>query len=120
MPPNPSSTPPPVSAEPKSAAIPPSTPPLALPSTPLNSPQCSQQAAHIEERNQRIIGSPEQCRVPSAPSCPITFDGQTYHNLPTDLAARLAAAPPIPPVTRHSRRPTLAPVSFYVFMFFDT
>jgi hypothetical protein len=110
MPPNPPSTPPPISAEPESAAIPPSTPPFALPSTPLTSPQLSQQAAHLEERNQRIIGSPEQRRIPTAPPQPVVFNGQTYHHLPSNLAAQLAALPPIPPMrVRHSAR---APVSF--------
>jgi hypothetical protein len=97
MPPNPPSTPPPVSAKPESASIPPSTPPSALPSTPLTSPQLSQQAARLEERNQCIIGSPEQRRVPSIPSRPITFEGCTFHHLPADLAAQVVAAPVIPP-----------------------
>jgi hypothetical protein len=115
MPPNPPSTPPPVSAKPESAPIPPSTPPSALPSTPLTSPQLSQQAARLEERNQRIIGSPEQRRVPSIPSRPITFEGRTFHHLPADLAAQVVAAPVIPP--RRIRHSTRAPVCFRYFCF---
>jgi hypothetical protein len=118
MPPNPPSTPPPTSVEPESAAIPPSTPPSALLSTPLTSPQLSQQAARLEERNQRIIGSPEQRRIPTAPPGPVTFNGQTFHHLPSNLAAQLAALPPIP--NRRLRRSTHAPVSFrFRSLYFD-
>jgi hypothetical protein len=93
-------------------ATPPSTPPPSLPSvevTPPTSPQLAQQAAHHEEHNLHTIGSPEQCRTPAIPSAPgpsalATLDGQIYHHLPANLAAQLAALPPMP--TRHLRQPT--------------
>jgi hypothetical protein len=94
-------------------STPPSTPPPALfsagailttpppPSaTPLTSPQLAQQAARDEERNLRIMGSPEQRRTPTVPSIPTstlaTYGGRTYHHLPANLAAQLAALPPMP------------------------
>jgi hypothetical protein len=96
-----------------SPSTPPSTPPpapfsaeaiLATPpppsETPPTSPQLAQQAACHEEHNLCIMGSPEQRRTPTVPvastSTLATYGGQTYHHLPANLAAQLAALPPMP------------------------
>jgi len=75
-------------------------------STPPTSPQRSQAAGRHTERANRIMGSPEQRRTPAAPLAPsatavpppsnqsrgpVTFGGQTYHNLPPHLVAQMAA-----------------------------
>ena len=94
-------------------------------STPPTSPQRSQAAGRHAERASRTLGSPEQRRTPAGPSEPsaaaaapslplrepVTFQGQTYSNLPTDLVARLASLPPLPSAPQH-RRPSSA-VSFH-------
>ena len=92
-------------------ATPSSTPPPP-PSPPPTSPQLHQQASHYQEHNQRVMGSPEQHRVPATSSYststhqPSIFNGQVFCYLPAHLAAQLAALPPIPQNSRHS---TLAP-----------
>ena len=76
------------------------------PSTPPTSPQRAQHAAHHEERRQRTLSSPEahQRRVPAVPpagtTSSVTFNGITYSHLPSNLAERLAALPPLPLTTR--------------------
>jgi hypothetical protein len=107
--------PPPAAA---SAASPP--PGAAVPVTPPKSPQRSQQAARQLERNSRTLGSPENCRTPAAPPVPSlrppTLNGQEYHHLPANLAAQLAALPPLPvPIRSHRHRgaaPAASSVSF--------
>jgi hypothetical protein len=100
-------------------------------STPPTSPQHDQAAGrHIEHIN-RIMESPEQRRTPAAaPSAlsaaaasslpsggPVTFQGQTYHHLPPELAAHVASissTSTAPQQHRHSLAPPLlapAPVS---------
>jgi|SRR5712672_692736 len=99
----------------------PSPPPSPLPpshflpsaTTSLTSSQCHQQASCHQKHNQHVIGSPEQYRTPAIPSNisastsvshSITFNGQVYNHLPANLAAQLAALPPIagPSRPRHS------------------
>jgi hypothetical protein len=84
-------------------------------STPPTSPQRHQAAARQAERDSRVMGSPDQRRIPAAPSTsvvpppmppstsvvpppvspsaqtPTTVDGHTYHHLPPALAAMAAA-----------------------------
>ena len=74
--------------------------PFSMASTPPTSPHCSQAAGHHAEHASHTLGSPEQHRTPAGPSAPsaaaatpslpsrkpVTFQGQTYYNLPTDLA----------------------------------
>jgi hypothetical protein len=105
-------------------------------STPPTSPQRHQAAARQAERDSRVMGSPEQRRIPAAPSTsaapppgpssartPTTVDGQTYHHLPQSLAALAAAVSAIPlaPQRRgRGRTPAasaiaLPPVSFILF-----
>jgi hypothetical protein len=106
----PPSTPPALSSATRATilATPPPPAPLPLPSaTPPTSPQLAQQAARHEEHNLHIMGSPEQRRTPTMPSAStasVTFGGRTYHHLPANLAAQLAALPSIP--TRPSRQST--------------
>src|SRR5216683_1728475 len=90
-----------------------------MPSTPPTSPQRSQATGHHTERANRIMGSPEQRRTPAAPLAPsaaavpppsnqsrepVTFGGQTYHNLPPHLAALLAAVAPFPAAPQNRSR----------------
>jgi hypothetical protein len=100
-------------------ATPPSTPPSTPPpasfpagailATPPTSPQLAQQAARHEERNLRIMGSPEQRRTPAGPSTSAAATGPVYHHLPADLAAQLAALPPMPArPSRQSTRPSVS------------
>ena len=92
--------------------------PSSIASTPPTSPQRSQAAGRHAEHASCTLGSPEQCRTSAGPSAPlaaaaapslplrepVTFQGQTYCNLPTDLAARLASLPPIPVASQRRRR----------------
>ena len=82
----------------------PITPPtgVVVPGTPPTSPQRFQQATRHQERSQRLMLSPEQRRIPatSAPLPLPAFSGQTYTHLPSDLAARIAALPPLIPLRR--------------------
>jgi hypothetical protein len=102
-----------MSPTPPSTPPPPPTPPVPLTAvTPPTSPQLAQEAACHQEHNLYTIGSPEQRRTPARPSAlppPAlpTFHGQTYHHLPADLAAQLAALPPLP--SRHLQWPTTHP-----------
>ena len=86
-------------------------PPTEAPPPPM-SPHLYQQASRYQERNQRIMGSPEQHRIPATSSNststhqPSVYNGQVFHHLPAHLAAQLAALPPIP---QPLRRSTLAP-----------
>jgi len=113
--------------------------PFSMASTPPTSPQRSQAAGRHAERASRTLGSPEQRRTPAGPSAPsaaaaapslpfrepVTFQGQTYHNLPTDLAARLAGLPPLPAAPQRRRRSSAlsfhapAPVSLLLFIKFN-
>jgi hypothetical protein len=111
--------------------------PFSMASTPPTSPQRSQAAGRHAERASRTLGSPEQRRTPAGPSAPsaatapslpfrepVTFQGQTYSNLPTDLAARLASLPPLPAAPQRRRRSSAlpfhapAPVSLPLFIKF--
>ena len=80
-----------------------------MPSTPPTSPQHHQAATRQSERDSRVMGSPEQRRIPTAPSTSaaplpppppsltsVTFNGQTYNHLPSNLAAMAAAIPSFP------------------------
>jgi len=92
-------------------------------STPPTSPQRSQAAGRHAERASRTLGSPEQRRTPAGPSEPsaaaaapslplrepVTFQGQTYSNLPTDLVARLASLPPLPAAPQRRRPSSTVP-----------
>ena len=113
--------------------------PFSMASTPPTSPQRSQAAGRHAERASRTLGSPEQRRTPAGPSAPsaaaavpslpsrepVTFQGQTYHNLPTDLVAHLAGLPPLPAAPQRRRRSsalsfhTPAPVSLLLFIIFN-
>jgi hypothetical protein len=105
-------------------------------STPPTSPQRHQAAARQAERDSRVMGSPDRRRTPSAPSAPtipppgpssarapVTFGGQTYHNLPSHLTAMVAAlnaAPAVPQRRgRLSAMPVVspAPVSLFYYLF---
>jgi hypothetical protein len=88
-----------------------------MPSTPPTSPQHHQAATRQSERVSRIMGSPEQRRIPAAPPIPampppppslrsVTFDGQRYNHLPSHLAAMAAAIPAFPIQQRRGRLPT--------------
>jgi hypothetical protein len=79
------------------------------------------------------MGSPEQRRIPAAPSTsaapppgpssartPTTVDGQTYHHLPPSLAAMAAAVSAIPLAPQcRGRTSALAPppVSLFNLLF---
>jgi hypothetical protein len=82
------------------------------------------------------MGSPDCRRTPSAPSAPtipppgpssarapVTFGGQTYHNLPSHLAAMAASLNAAPAVPQHrGRLPAMpivspAPVSLFSYLF---
>jgi hypothetical protein len=100
-----------------------------MPSTPSSSPSSSRAAARQQERSHRTMDSPENRRIPAGPSAPPTsitslppnqtigpviFNGEEYHNLPSDLTTRLLslAQPSIP--SQHHQQPftsasTLAP-----------
>jgi len=112
--------------------------PSSMASTPPTSPQRSQAAGRHAERASCTLGSPEQCRTPAGPSAPsaaaaapslplrvpVTFQGQTYSNLPADLAARPASLPPFPAAPQCRRRSSAlsfhapAPVSLLLFIKF--
>ena len=72
-----------------------------MPSTPSTLPQHNQAAGCHVEHLSHIMGSPEQRRTPAAASAPaapslpsrgpVTFQGQTYHHLPPELAAHVAS-----------------------------
>ncbi len=90
----------------------PSTPPLPsnadIPSTPPTSPQRYQQAARDQERNQHLIGSPEQRRTPANPSRPpspppVIVGGHELRHLPFDLRLQLANIPPHQPLPTRGR-----------------
>jgi hypothetical protein len=96
---------------------------VLMSNTPPTSPQQYQAAGRHAERASRTLGSPEQRRTPANTSTarrPITFQGQTYHHLPADLAAQLAALPPMPapPLQHHGQTPAtslLAPPPVSLF-----
>jgi hypothetical protein len=110
-----------------SSTFPPSLPsPLlsSMPSTPPTSPQRDQAAGRHAEHLSRIMGSPEQRRTPAAPSStlsaaaapslpsrePVTFQGQTYHHLPPELAAQIASTSSISTAPQQHRRSLAAPL----------
>ena len=100
------------------------------PVTPPTSPQRYQQAARLEERLHRVMGSPDQRRTPAGPltlpapapqaasagpsmhpapapqaaPAPLTFNGQTYTYLPPHLAAMVAGVVAFPEPPRRRRR----------------
>ncbi len=95
-----------------------------MPSTPPTSPQRSQATGRHTERANRIMGSPEQRRTPAAPLAPsaaavpppsnqsrepVTFGGQTYHNLPPHLAALVAATPSLSAAPQPSTSSAMPP-----------
>ena len=87
----------------------------AAPVTPPTSPQLHQEAARLEERLRRVMGSPDQRRTPAAgPStlpapapqaapAPLTFNGRSYTHLPPHLAAMMANVVAFPEPTRRRR-----------------
>ena len=96
--------------------------------TPPTTPERTRTAAQQEERNQRIMNSPEQHRIPdrSFPPAPVyvppppapapaPIATTSYNNLPPDLAQQLANLPDFPKPGRHGRprknihAPALAP-----------
>jgi hypothetical protein len=115
-------------------------------STPPTSPQRHQAAGRQAERDSRVMGSPDQRKIPAAPSTsvvppsvppstpvvsppvsssastPTTVGGQTYHHLPPALAAMAAAINTTPAVPRRrGRTPAAIPVvpstvSFILFV----
>jgi hypothetical protein len=106
---------------------PPPFPPVASPPT---SPQLHQEAVRRQERLQRLMGSPELRRVPSAStipmpppplppspprpvSAPVTFNGQSFNHLPAHLAAHMRDLQPFPIPRIRQRR---VPVSYFLFL----
>jgi hypothetical protein len=95
----------------------PSTPPLPsntnIPSTPPTSPQRHQQAARNQERNQRLIGSPEQRRTPTIPlrlpvppnPPPVIVEGRELNHLPFELRMQMVGIPPHQPIRRRGHAP---------------
>ena len=85
-------------ASPPPPSPPPPPPPAASPPT---SPQLYQQAVRHQERLQRGRASPELRRIPSTsatlssafapppPPSSVTFNGQSYNNLPAHIVAAL-------------------------------
>jgi hypothetical protein len=63
-----------------------------MPSTPPPSPSTSRDAARHLERSHRIMGSPENRRIPADPSLTHSFGVQ-----PANLSTRLSLIPPPPP-----------------------
>jgi hypothetical protein len=72
------------------------------------------------------MGSPEQRRTPAAaPSLPsrgpVTFQGQTYHHLPPELAAHVASLSSVSTAPQQHRRslatPLLAPAPVSITSF---
>ncbi len=91
-------------------ATPPPPSPPPLPASPLTSPQRHQQAARNQERNQRLMGSPEQRRAPAIPSRslalpPLIVDGRELSHLPLDLRMQMINVPPHPPLRRRGHAP---------------
>jgi hypothetical protein len=106
-------------------------------STPPTSPQRHQAAGRQAERDSRVMGSPDQRKIPAAPSTsvvplsmppstsvvppsippsastPTTVDGQTYHHLPPALAA-MAAALNTTPIVSQRRGRGRTPATFAV------
>ena len=79
-------------------------------STPPTSPQRHQQAAHNQERNQRLIGSPEQRKTPANPSHPlppppVIVDGRELSHLPHDIRMQMIDIPPHQPLRRRGHAP---------------
>ena len=93
------------------ATPPPSPPP---PSSAFQSFELHQQAIRQQERLQRDRQSPELRRVPSAStthstvfppppppiSAPVTFNGQSFSNLPPNIVARMRDLQPFPTLRR--------------------
>ena len=100
-----------------SADPPPSSAPsegAAVELTPPTSPQLSQHAARELERSSHALGSPQNRRFPAtatAAAVPSTFNGQPFQQLPANLAAQLAALPPlsVPPQHSHHSNATTFP-----------
>ena len=92
-----------------STPLPPSN--ADIPATPSTSPQHYQQAAHNQERNQRLIGSPEQHRTPADPSHPpalpsVIVGRRELTHLPFDMCMRMIDIPPHQPLPqRHGHAP---------------
>ena len=89
---------------------PPLPPAAEIPSTPPTSPQRHQQAARNQERNQRLIGSPEQRRTPANPSHPlppppVVVDGRELSHLPHDIRMQMIDIPPHQPLRRRGHAP---------------
>jgi hypothetical protein len=91
-------------------ATPPPPPSPPLPATPPTSPQRHQQAARNQERNLRLIGSPEQRRTPAIPSHPsalppLIVDGRELNHLPLDLRMQMINVPAHPALRRRGHAP---------------
>jgi hypothetical protein len=106
---------------------PPAFPPATSPPT---SPQLHQQAVRRQERQQRLMASPELRRIPSAStipmpppplppspprpaSVPVTFNGQSFAHLPADIVERMTNLQPLPIPSRRQRRVIVS----YLFFF---
>ena len=63
-----------------------------MPFTPPLSPTSSQDAARHLERSHRIMGSPENRRIPTDPSNSSTFT-HSFRVQPIDLSTRLSSIP---------------------------
>lgn len=94
-----------------------------MPSTPPTSPQCDQAAGCHAERLSRIMGSSEQHRTPTAAPAlsaaaaaplpsrePVTFQGQTYHHLPPELAAQVVGISSVSTAPQEHRHSLAAPL----------
>ena len=69
-----------------------------MPSTPPPSPSSSRDAARHLEHSHRIMGSPENCRIPIGPSIPSTstppLHNHSFRVQPANLSTRLPFIPP--------------------------
>jgi hypothetical protein len=94
--------------------MPATPPPPPPPVSPPTSPQLYQQAVRNQERLQRNRSSPELRRVPSAstalsaifppplppPQPSVTFNGQSFNHLPSNIVAGIRNLQPFPTLSR--------------------
>ena len=108
------------------ATLPPPSPPPPPPTSSLSSSQLHQQAIRHQERLQRDRRLPELRRIPSSSTtlstvfppllqhpipASVTFNGNSYNNLPSDIVARMRNLEPFPVSSRreHGANTTLQP-----------
>jgi hypothetical protein len=69
-----------------------------MPFTPPSSPSSSRDAARHLERSNRVIGSPENRRIPTGPSVPSTFtpflNQDSFRGPPANITTQLPSIPP--------------------------